>query len=90
MDNDLLILLSRFSVTARKQIGAVNPAKLFKDKEYAKVIFELAATEGNEELVMMSLNLQTKLGLLTPVVMQKPIENKREDTRVKYMYGARG
>lgn len=57
MDNELLVMLSKFSVAARKVIGPVNPAKVLKDKEYARRIFEQADAERDEELLVISLAL---------------------------------
>ncbi|MDP2153509.1 MAG: hypothetical protein Q8J66_07615 [Methylotenera sp.] len=54
MDNQCLIVLSKFSVAARKIIGPVNPAKLIKDNQYATEIFEQVDALGDEELILLS------------------------------------
>lgn len=95
MDNELLILLSKFSVLARTQIGAVNPAKLFKDATYAEQVFEQVNQSGNEELMLLSLAVQSKLGKLAPPnanLKPEPKKPKPEEksNEVKYLYGARG
>lgn len=95
MDNELLILLSKFSVVARTQIGAVNPAKLFKDTAYAEQIFEQVNQSGNEELMLLSLAVQSKLGKLDSTSKPTKPEYKRPNTtekpaEIKYLYGARG
>lgn len=85
MDNQCLVVLSKFSVAARKVIGAVNPAKLIKDRQYAAEIFERVDALGDEELILLSLDLQLLLGLLTP-----PSSDETSSTPPqKYMMGAR-
>jgi hypothetical protein len=85
MDNQCLIVLSKFSVAARKIIGPVNPAKLIKDNQYATQIFEQVDALGDEDLILLSLDLQLLLGLLTP-----PNNNEvAPATPTKYMMGAR-
>lgn len=81
MNNDLLILLSKFVVTARKVIGPVNPAKIVTDKAYASAIFERINAEADETLLVLALDLQNKLGMLdiTP-----------GKTQEKYIFGPRG
>ncbi len=94
MDNNGLVLLSKFSVSARKIIGSVNPAKLIKDSEYSAEIFQKVFELGDEELIMLSLEVQAMLGLITAttpaasttkVTPIKPVEVEEK----KYMYGAR-
>lgn len=91
MDNELLVLLSKFSVAARKVVGPVNPAKVVKDQEYAKQVFEQADALGDENLLLVSLELQNKLGLLDQKVapIAAPIK-KEEAAAAKYLFGARG
>lgn len=84
MDNQCLVVLSKFSVAARKVIGAVNPAKLVRDSQYAADIFDQVDEFGDEALILLSLDLQKMLGLLTPVSAEPlAVEEK------KYMFGAR-
>lgn len=94
MDNKTLVLLSKFSVSARKVIGSVNPAKLINDSGYSTEIFQKVAEFGDEELIILSLEVQTTLGLVAAtaatntakVVSIKPAKEAEE----KYIYGARG
>lgn len=91
MDNELLVMLSKFSVAARKVIGPVNPAKVVKDQEYAKQVFEQADALGDEELLLVSLELQNKLGLLDQKVVPIATPAKKEEVvAAKYLFGARG
>ncbi|MDP3679051.1 MAG: hypothetical protein Q8R23_08195 [Methylotenera sp.] len=84
MDNQCLVVLSKFSVAARKAIGAVNPAKLVRDSQYAAKVFEQVNEFGDEELILLSLDLQQLLGLLTPAPAEvAPVIQE------KYMFGAR-
>lgn len=96
MDNKALVLLSKFSVSARRLIGSVNPAKLLKDSEYSAEVFSRVAELGDEELVLLSLEVQSMLGLMNTdvptvkhaadnVVPIKPVEENQQ----KYMFGAR-
>ncbi|HSI38048.1 MAG TPA: hypothetical protein VK946_03145 [Methylotenera sp.] len=93
MENRGLVLLSKFSVSARRLIGVVNPAKLIKDSEYSAQIFQKVSEMGDEELILLSLEVQNMLGLMavsatpsaTKVVSIKPLEAVEQ----KYMYGAR-
>ena len=85
MDNQCLVLLSKFSVAARKVIGSINSAKLIRDSQYAKEIFQQVDEMGDEELILLSLDLQNTLGLLTSTLTDTaPVVEK------KYVYGARG
>jgi hypothetical protein len=93
MENRGLVLLSKFSVSARRLIGVVNPARLTKDAEYSAQIFQKVSEFGDEELIMLSLEVQNMLGMMsvtttpTPekIVPIKPLETVEQ----KYMYGAR-
>ncbi len=93
MENRGLVLLSKFSVSARRLIGVVNPAKLIKDSEYSAQIFQKVSEMGDEELILLSLEVQNMLGLMavsatppaTKVVPIKAVEAVEQ----KYMYGAR-
>jgi hypothetical protein len=94
IDNKSLVLLSKFSVSARRLIGSVNPAKLLKDNEYSAEIFQKAFELGDEELIMLSLEVQAMLGLITTssaadnttkVATVKPAAESEQ----KYMFGAR-
>lgn len=84
MDNQCLVVLSKFSVAARKVVGAVNPAKLIKDRQYATQVFEQVDALGDEELILLSLDLQLLLGLLTPAS-----NDNAPAMQGKYMMGAR-
>jgi len=94
MDNKSLVLLSKFSVSARRLIGSVNPARLLKDTEYSAEIFQKAFELGDEELIMLSLEVQTMLGLIAPTtIVEKPAKvvtiKPVEEIEKKYMFGAR-
>jgi hypothetical protein len=95
VDNKTLVLLSKFSVSARKVIGSVNPAKLINDREYCTEIFQKVAEFGDEELIILSLEVQTTLGLVAETVTGQntakilSIKPPKADEE-KYIYGARG
>jgi hypothetical protein len=88
MDNQCLILLSKFSVAARKFIGSVNSAKMIRDSHYASDIFQQIDEIGDEELILLSLDLQNVLGMLKLPEMEKEVVH--ESAKEKYVFGARG
>jgi hypothetical protein len=88
MDNQCLILLSKFSVAARKFIGSVNSAKMIRDSHYASDIFQQIDEIGDEELILLSLDLQNVLGMLKIPEIEKEVVH--ESSKEKYMFGARG
>jgi hypothetical protein len=88
MDNQCLILLSKFSVAARKFIGSVNSAKMIRDSQYASTIFEQVDEIGDEELILLSLDLQNVLGMLKLPELEK--ETVQASAKEKYVFGARG
>jgi hypothetical protein len=84
MDDKCFATLSKFTVSARKVIGSVNPSKLISDKHYATEIFWKVHQLGDEVLILQSLDLQNQLGMFTAVAPAAvPISEK------KYTYGAR-
>lgn len=94
MENRGLVLLSKFSVSARRLIGVVNPAKLIKDSEYSAQIFQKVFEMGDEELIMLSLEVQNMLGMMSvdaiPDTNNKVVPIKQEESSdKKYMFGAR-
>ncbi len=90
MDNQCLILLSKFSVAARKFIGSVNSAKMIRDSHYASDIFQQIDEIGDEELILLSLDLQNVLGMLKMPEIEKEKEVVQESSKEKYVFGARG
>jgi len=88
MDNQCLILLSKFSVAARKFIGSVNSAKMIRDSHYASDIFQQIDEIGDEELILLSLDLQNVLGMLKMPEIEKEVV--QESSKEKYVFGARG
>lgn len=93
MENRGLVLLSKFSVSARRLIGVVNPARLIKDGEYSAQIFQKVFEMGDEELIMLSLEVQNMLGMMSVNAVQdsnKVVPIKQEESSdKKYMFGAR-
>lgn len=85
MDNQSLVLLSKFSVAARKVVGAINPARMIRDHHYASEIFQQVDAVGDEELILLSLDLQNLMGLLAPAA-----EEVIQPQEKKYVFGARG
>lgn len=92
MNNETFMLLSKFTVSARKVAGSINPTKLINDQHYANEVFWKVNQIGDEALVMMSLDLQYRLGMLKPNAPTQPISNSNAELPVekKYVFGARG
>jgi hypothetical protein len=90
MNNDLLILLSKFAVAARKVIGPVNPAKIINDRAYANAIFERINAEADETQLVLALDLQNQLGMLGASESKKTTDPASNKTHKKYMFGPRG
>lgn len=88
MDNQCLVLLSKFSVAARKAVGSINSAKMIRDREYAAGIFQQIDAIGDENLLLLSLDLQNLLGLLEVPENEKTATHKAAAER--YVFGARG
>ncbi|MES2499426.1 MAG: hypothetical protein V4570_02735, partial [Pseudomonadota bacterium] len=94
MDNKSLVLLSKFSVSARRLIGSVNPARLLKDSDYSAEVFQKAFEQGDEELIMLSLEVQAMLGIIannapTETVAKIIAVKPAAEIEKKYMFGAR-
>ena len=103
MDNQNLVLLSKFSVSARPIIGAVNPAKLLKDTDYSTEIFNKVFELGDEALILLSLEVQNMLSMVNvvaqptsakvvpikPLAMPEIVEIEAKPAEQKYMFGAR-
>jgi hypothetical protein len=67
-------------------VGSVNSAKMIRDSQYAAEIFEQVDEIGNEELILLSLDLQNMLGMLASPAAEKV----EQPAAPKYIFGARG
>lgn len=92
MDNDTLKLLARFTIQARKLIGSIDTNLLAKDALYSAKIFQRVEELADEELVLLSLTLRQKLGLLQPNNTKSTPDEEPEPPQdnTKYKFGARG
>jgi hypothetical protein len=98
MDNQSFIILSKFTVEARKVIGTVNPARLLKDADYSETVFERVDASDDADLILLSLQLRQQLGLLDTGANDKESMPDLAMEQVsaaalpagKYMFGARG
>ncbi len=90
MNNETFRLLSKFTVVARKVAGSINPSRIIKDKHYANEVFWKVNQIGDEELIMMSLELQYQLGILTPDE-EEPVAaaHQADEEKSKYVFGPR-
>jgi hypothetical protein len=88
MDNDTILLLARFTIQARKLIGAIDSNQLANDETYRNHIFQQIDAQAEEELLLLSLTLRNKLGSLGATkTAEEPAPNNVTD---KYKFGARG
>lgn len=89
MDNDTIVLLARFTIQARKLIGAIDSNMLANDEVYRNNIFQQIDAQAEEELLLLSLTLRNKLGTLGKnKVAAEPV--KSDNVTEKYKFGARG
>ncbi len=89
MDNDTIILLARFTIQARKLIGAIDSNMLANDEIYRNSIFQQIDAQAEEELLLLSLTLRNKLGSLNKSsVATEPVRS--DNVTDKYKFGARG
>ena len=98
MDQALLKQLAQFKMLLRKAANhSTDIEKLISDRVYAKQVLSLAEESDNEVLVLMSLELKDKLGLLPKPnsAESKPAEERKKDDddssgTGKYVFGPRG
>lgn len=86
MDNDTIVLLARFTIQARKLIGAIDSNMLVNDEIYRNSIFQQIDAKAEEELLLLSLTLRNKLSTKNKTAAEEPAKTDN----VKYRFGARG
>lgn len=86
MDNDTIVLLARFTIQARKLIGAIDSNLLVNDEAYRNSIFQQIDAKAEEELLLLSLTLRNKLNHAEKAKVAEPVNTDN----VKYRFGARG
>ncbi|MES2932380.1 MAG: hypothetical protein V4805_02690 [Pseudomonadota bacterium] len=94
MDNETFQLLARFIIKTRKIIGAVDSNRLVNDQKYAAETFDKVEAVADEEVMMLSLTLRHRLGLLQqepakPEQVKKPEPAPEPPSPSKYKFGAR-
>jgi hypothetical protein len=88
MDNDTIVLLARFTIQARKLIGAIDSNMLVNDEIYRNSIFQQIDAQAEEELLLLSLTLRNKLNPQNKAAAAEPA--KTDNVTEKYRFGARG
>lgn len=88
MDNDTIVLLARFTIQARKLIGAIDSNMLVNDEIYRNSIFQQIDAQAEEELLLLSLTLRNKLNPQNKAKTAEPA--KPDNVTEKYKFGARG
>lgn len=94
MNNETMVMLAKFIFAMRKLNIHVDSNRLTNEANYRDEIFKAADTQGDEDLLMLSLSLNNNLGLFSnvPAVDQlaKQAETSSTAGSQKYMFGARG
>jgi hypothetical protein len=91
VDNQTLMMLARFTFQARKLLGAVDSNMIANDAEYRDNIFKEIDAKADEPLLMLSLDLRNRLGMLPGSVAKEPVAEPEPKTDTdKYKFGARG
>jgi hypothetical protein len=90
MDNDTILLLARFTIQARKLIGAIDSNLLANDETYRNSIFQQIDAKAEEELLLLSLTLRNKLGSLGKAQTVEEPAPRTDNVSDKYKFGARG
>ena len=97
MDQEQLKLLAHLKVSSRKAGFDLDLSKLVADREYAIGRLDEFASSDSEELILASLMVKDKLGLmptqaaapLTAVEVKAVDEGAKKDAE-KYKFGPRG
>lgn len=91
MDADVFKLLTGFIVKGRKLLGSIDSDRLLRDDGYAREVFRKVDEEGEEDLVLLALQLRDRLGLLARGA--EPEKDKAKDrgeaAAGKYVHGLR-
>ncbi len=90
MDNDTMMLLARFTIQARKLVGAIDSNLLITDENYRTSIFQKIDATAEEDLLMLSLALRNKLGALDASQAVEEEPEKTGTSADRYKFGARG
>lgn len=90
MDNDTILLLARFTIQARKLIGAIDSNQLANDETYRNHVFQQIDAQAEEELLLLSLTLRNKLGSLGSAKTVEEPAPRTDNVTDKYKFGARG
>jgi hypothetical protein len=91
MDNATLQLIAKFTIRARKHIGAVDVKLLAENETYREEVFKQVGETADEELLMISLSLRESLS-----TTDDQASNVEENTTTpqpmpgKYLKGTRG
>lgn len=93
MDNETIKLVAQLTIRARKVVGLIDINRLTRDAEYQDEIFKKTDEVAEEELLLISLALRTKLGSFNMVESQAVAYEEVAPPVVtaisKYKFGAR-
>lgn len=90
MDNESLVLLARFTFQARKLIGSIVSNLLANDVIYQNSIFQQIDAQADKDLLVLSMQLRSKLAMLPAPLPSKQTEIDAPVEINKYKFGARG
>lgn len=90
MDNDILKRVAKLGVLARKAgVCGIDFNRLLTERAYANELLSTLEANGDEDLLMLCLQLKRDLGVLPAVTAaQKPSGATADPAR--YLYSSRG
>lgn len=88
MDQNEMRLIAHFKVLLSKHTGnKIDLVKYSSDNAYAKQVLQMGTASENEELIVISMQLMERRGLLpkAPAVESKAGEKKNDDVNDRYI-----
>jgi hypothetical protein len=90
MDNETLTMLAKFTFQARKLLGAIDSNMIANDAVYRDNVFKQIDAQADEELLILSLVLRNRLGILSGEQAKDFAADAKLVVDSKYKFGARG
>ncbi|MDD3609008.1 MAG: hypothetical protein PHI49_04535 [Halothiobacillaceae bacterium] len=88
MEPELMQYLARFKLMARRKLNMpVDIHRMMLDKVYAEETLKTAEDADDEDLLMLALEVATRIGLLPDVPDSARREAKKPE---RYVFGPRG
>lgn len=87
-------MIAKFTFRARKLLGAVDSNMIANNAEYRNNIFSQIDAHADEELLMLSLDLRNRFGMLSDTSAKDsaadPAKEDASKANHRYKFGARG